>query len=86
MKTKVFALAIALNLFEVAPMWPQQKSPDANLLAQLEKSLAQSDSESKRLTAARGQGKPKAVDMPGAGGVKSPAPCSRSKPQWGVTQ
>jgi hypothetical protein len=55
MKTEVFTLAIALNLFAVAPMWAQQKSPDANLLAQLEKSLAQSDSESKRLTGARGQ-------------------------------
>ena len=35
MKTKGFTLAIALNLFAVAPMWAQQKSPDANLLAQL---------------------------------------------------
>lgn len=52
MKTKVFTLAIALNLFAVAPMWAQQKSPDANLLTQLEKRLAQSDSESKRLTGA----------------------------------
>jgi hypothetical protein len=52
MKTKVFTLAIALNLFAVVPMWAQQKSPDANLLAQLEKRLAQSESESKRLTGA----------------------------------
>jgi len=44
-------LAIALNLFAAAPMWAQQTSPDANLMAQLEKRLAQSDSESKRLTA-----------------------------------
>jgi len=51
MKTKVFTLAIALNLFAAAPMWAQQTSPDANLMAQLEKRLAQSDSESKRLTA-----------------------------------
>lgn len=50
MKTKVFTLAIALNLFVVAPMWAQQKAPEANLVAQLEKRLAQSDSESKRLT------------------------------------
>jgi hypothetical protein len=52
MKTKVFTLAIALNLFAVAPMWAQQKSPDANLLAQLEKRLAQSETEGKRLTGA----------------------------------
>jgi len=52
MKTKVLALAIALNVFAVAPLWAQEKSPDANLLAQLENRLAQSDSESKRLTGA----------------------------------
>ena len=52
MKTKVFTLAIALNLFAAAPMWAQQTSPDANLFAQLEKRLAQSDFESKRLTGA----------------------------------
>ena len=51
MITKVFTLAIALNVFAVAPMWAQQKSPDANLLAQLEKRLAESDSKSKGLTA-----------------------------------
>lgn len=50
MKTKVFTLAIALNVFAVAPMWAQQKSPDANLLAQLEKRLAESDTKSKGLT------------------------------------
>ena len=50
MKTKVLTLAIALNVFAVAPMWAQQKSPDANLLAQLEKRLAESDSKSKGLT------------------------------------
>ena len=50
MKTKVFTLAIALNLFAAAPMWAQQKAPEANLVAQVEKRLAQSDSESKRLT------------------------------------
>jgi hypothetical protein len=33
-------------------MLAQQKTPDANLLAQLEKRLAQSESESKRLTGA----------------------------------
>ena len=37
MKTKVLALAIALNVFAVAPLWAQEKSSDANLLAQLEK-------------------------------------------------
>ena len=52
MNTKVFVLAMAINVVAVAPMWAQQKSPDANLLAQLEKRLAQSDSESKRLTGA----------------------------------
>lgn len=50
MKTKVFTLAIALNVFAVAPMWAQQKSPDANLLAQLEKRLAESDTKAKGLT------------------------------------
>ena len=50
MKTKVFTLAIALNLFAVAPMWAQQKTPDPNLLAQLEKRLAESDSKSRGLT------------------------------------
>lgn len=50
MKTKVFTLAIALNVFAAAPIWAQQKSPDANLLAQLEKRLAESDTKSKGLT------------------------------------
>ena len=50
MKTKVFTLAIALNLLAVAPMWAQQKSPDANLFAQLEKRLAESDSKARGLT------------------------------------
>ena len=50
MKTKVIILAIALNVFIVAPMWAQQKSPDPNLMAQLEKKLAESDSQSKALT------------------------------------
>jgi len=52
MKIKVLALTIALNVFAVAPLWAQEKSPDANLLPQLENRLAQSDSESKRLTGA----------------------------------
>jgi len=56
MKTKVLALTIALNVFAVAPLWAQEKSPDANLFAQLEKRLTQSESESKRLT-----GEPKAL-------------------------
>jgi hypothetical protein len=56
MKIKVFTLAIVLNVFAVAPMWAQQKSPDANLLAQLEKRLAESDTKSKGLT-----GGPKAL-------------------------
>ena len=50
MKTKVFTLAIALNLFAVAPMWAQPKSPDTDLLAQLDKRLAESDTKSKGLT------------------------------------
>jgi len=50
MKTKLFTLAIAFNIFAVTPMWAQQKSPDANLLAQLEKRLAESDTKSKGLT------------------------------------
>lgn len=56
MKTKVFLLAIALNIFAAAPMWAQQKSPDENLMAQLEKRLAESDTRSKELT-----GKPKSL-------------------------
>lgn len=51
MNTKIFVLAIAINFLAVAPMWAQG-APDANLLAQLEKQLAQSDSEGKRLTGA----------------------------------
>jgi hypothetical protein len=50
MKTKVLTLAIALNVFAVTPMWAQQKSPDPNLLAQLEKRLAESDTKAKGLT------------------------------------
>jgi hypothetical protein len=50
------ALAIALNVFALAPLWAQEKSPDANFLAQFEKRLTQSESESKRLT-----GEPKAL-------------------------
>jgi hypothetical protein len=50
MKTKVVTLAIALNVFVAAPMWAQQKTPDSNLFAQLEKRLAESDSKSKGLT------------------------------------
>jgi hypothetical protein len=52
MKTKVITWAIVLNVFAAMPMWGQQKTPDADLLAQLEKRLAQSESESKRLTGA----------------------------------
>ena len=29
MKTKVFALAVALKVFAIAPMWAQEKSPNA---------------------------------------------------------
>ena len=50
MKTKALILAIALNVFAVAPMWAQQTSPDASLLARLEKGLAESDTKSKGLT------------------------------------
>lgn len=50
MSTKAFVLAMAMNILAVAPMWAQQSGPDATLLAQLEKKLAHSESESKRLT------------------------------------
>lgn len=50
MKIQAFTLAIALSIFAVAPMWAQQKTPDANLFAQLDTRLTQSESESKRLT------------------------------------
>ncbi len=52
MKTKIFVLAMAMNVVGVASLWAQQKAPDANLIAQLEKRLAQSESKSKRLTGA----------------------------------
>lgn len=52
MKTQVLTLAIVLNVFAVTPMWAQQSAPDTNLLAQLERRLAQSDAEGKRLTGA----------------------------------
>ena len=52
MNTKIFVLAMAMNVLAATPMWAQQSAPDANLLAQLEKRLAQSDSEGKRLTGA----------------------------------
>lgn len=50
MRTKVFTLAIAFNIVAVTPMWAQQKSQDLNLVAQLEKRLAESDSKSRGLT------------------------------------
>jgi hypothetical protein len=52
MKTKVFVFAATLNAFATASMWAQSAAPDPNLLAQLEKRLAKSDSEAKRLTGA----------------------------------
>ena len=52
MQAKVFVLAMAMNVLAGTPIWAQQKAPDANLLAQLEKKLAQSDTEAKRLTGA----------------------------------
>ena len=59
MNTKIFVLAMAMNVLAATPMWAQQSAPDANLLAQLEKRLAQSDSEGKRLT-----GAPKSLWLP----------------------
>ena len=51
MKTKVFFLAVSLSVLLATPIWAQeQKSPDANLVAQLEKMLAQSDYKSRTLT------------------------------------
>jgi len=52
MKTKAPILAIALNTFVATPMWAQQEKSDANLVAQLDKMLAESDSKSRQLTAA----------------------------------
>ena len=51
-KILVLVLVMGLNLLAATPMIAQQTGPDANLLAQLEKKLAQSDSEGKRLTGA----------------------------------
>ena len=52
MRTKVFTLAITFIVFAVAPMWAQQQKADLNLVAQLEKRLAESDLKSKGLTGA----------------------------------
>ena len=50
MKTKILILAVALGMFAATPIWAQQQKPDANLMAQLEKRLAESDSKAKGLT------------------------------------
>jgi hypothetical protein len=50
MKTKVLALAVAVNVFAVAPLWAQQPKSDDKLVAQLEKRLAESDAKAKGLT------------------------------------
>ena len=50
MKSKVFVLAVSLGVLVATPMWAQQQKPDANLVAQLDKMLAQSDSKAKGLT------------------------------------
>ena len=50
MKTTALTFAIALNIFAVAPMWAQQQNADQNLVAQLEKKLADSDTKAKGLT------------------------------------
>ena len=52
MNTKILALAMGLNVVTATPMMAQQTAPDADLLGQLEKRLAQSDAEGKRLTGA----------------------------------
>lgn len=49
MKIKSLALAIAINIFAVGSVWAQQQ-PDSNLLAQLEKRLAESNTKAKGLT------------------------------------
>ena len=50
MKTKVFFLAVSLSVLVAMPVGAQQQSPDPNLVAQLEKMLAQSDYKSRTLT------------------------------------
>jgi hypothetical protein len=52
MKTKLFVVAVILNMFVAMPIWAQQQKPDANLVAQLEKMLVESDSKSRGLTGA----------------------------------
>jgi hypothetical protein len=47
MKNKVLALAIAFNVFAVAPLWAQQPTSDDKLVAQLEERLAQSESKAR---------------------------------------
>lgn len=47
---KVFLFAVGLGALAATPICAQQKSPDANLLAQLENRLAESDNKSKGLT------------------------------------
>jgi hypothetical protein len=49
---KALLLAAALNIFIATPMWAQQQKPDANLVAQLDKMLAESDSKARGLTGA----------------------------------
>jgi 7,8-dihydro-6-hydroxymethylpterin-pyrophosphokinase len=49
---KALVLAAALNIFIATPMWAQQQKPDANLVAQLDKMLAESDSKARGLTGA----------------------------------
>ena len=50
MKTKVFLLAVGLGALAASPLWAQQQKPDQNLVAQLEKRLAESDSKTRNLT------------------------------------
>ena len=52
MNAKIFLLVTGINIVAATPLWAQQSGPDANVLAQLEKRLAQSESEGKRLTGA----------------------------------
>jgi hypothetical protein len=50
MKTKTFLLAVGFSVLAAKPIWAQQENPNAELMAQLEQRLAQSDSEARQLT------------------------------------
>ena len=49
MKTKTVFLAVGLSVLAAKPIWAQHQNPNAELTAQPEQRLAQSDSEARQL-------------------------------------